>query len=735
MSYSILHNIYDPDSTFDILWADRMHFTVKDLLFRALGNHLPIVEGAWETPIILIERFTPDKSPWAWQWSTKFYEFIRKLSRTWLIDNGEIIGTAYGFDSPHHINWPNNLMIDQGMPPQIFVKIAPGATVTLNWLQKNHLKPTNRLNLFTDRRCVVYEKVCRKVTNPKEEEIIVEYDTTDWLINSLVIGGNGELTALTDAQRQWCLYEFFDVNLDLIYGQLQIPEIKVLVGMTVTLSSWADISNIYQISYTDSISQALTGDPLSFRGDSFSFSNPIYQELPDNYHYSGMIGAKNNYWAAPYIPISDLSELNLIKSDNFIWMDLISNALWEKGKKHDFFLDWRNSIAENNPYGYDIINQSAPIVTWEIRTATGITNAENIYLFATTNNNHPGQIWDHISSNPGNIDDIRLMKFSYPALFASESPAPRLSEIIASGFRKNGNIFLAKFGINQPSNETAIHGDLRVITTGGKNARLAIINYQSRDKFYTNLTYSSLNFGGDADYRLFSEGQCLIMKNSMNIFVANNLYKLIHESKINKVFVDYSDLNAFSVSNSNSVFEENTILTSVRGEGGTNWINYLETERYYFSQSDSIRRRLRTNAPSDCYGEYYPDPISGKQRIRVTEEADIKDKVIELHQWQEGFSNLQPVFLRIDEEFVNDPIELEHGYLYYVQTEGLNFVLPSSFSVGQFIGIQLQEGIQRVTLNDYPEEITGWIDGIPAYDAVHLLYYDGENLRYEIGDY
>jgi hypothetical protein len=145
----------------------------------------------------------------------------------------------------------------------------------------------------------------------------------------------------------------------------------------------------------------------------------------------------------------------------------------------------------------------------------------------------------------------------------------------------------------------------------------------------------------------------------------------------------------------------------------------------------TLRRTLRIQELNDIHFSY-EEKDNGWEEVN---EDLIKDKVNEFHQWQAELVDLQPVYLNIEQESINEPIAVEFGRLYYVQTEGLKFKLPGNWTTGKAFGIQLAPWIQKVTTDGDPEEITGFIDGIPAHDAVHFFYYDGQNVIYEIGDY
>ena len=94
-------NIFDTGNTYDLLWGSKIDFSITALINNALGNHLPSLGVIW-----LIERYCPNTAPWAANWTTLAYDFLKPLTRTHLLTNGEVNGSAYGFEPEYKADLP-----------------------------------------------------------------------------------------------------------------------------------------------------------------------------------------------------------------------------------------------------------------------------------------------------------------------------------------------------------------------------------------------------------------------------------------------------------------------------------------------------------------------------------------------------------------------------------------------------------------------------------------------------
>ena len=119
----------DPDQTYDILFAQKISGQVLGLL-GALESH-----GIFGDSICFIDRIVPNPiSPWCEDWSSKMFEFLKKLSRTHILDNGELNGSAYGFEPEYKANFPPSLDLEDYLPPPILMVTVPPnseGTITL----------------------------------------------------------------------------------------------------------------------------------------------------------------------------------------------------------------------------------------------------------------------------------------------------------------------------------------------------------------------------------------------------------------------------------------------------------------------------------------------------------------------------------------------------------------------------------------------------------------------------
>lgn len=80
------------DEIYDLIYTERIDENIKALIGNALGNHFPSLEAIW-----LIQRWHPHNIPWAENLTDVFFDFLKPLSRTHLLTNSEINGSAYGY--------------------------------------------------------------------------------------------------------------------------------------------------------------------------------------------------------------------------------------------------------------------------------------------------------------------------------------------------------------------------------------------------------------------------------------------------------------------------------------------------------------------------------------------------------------------------------------------------------------------------------------------------------------
>jgi len=273
--------LFDPDQTHDLLWAERINGNIATLLSNAFENHGPF--DAFSLPVVLVDRYIPggDSIPWASEWTTTYYEFLKPLSRTHLLTDGEINGSAYGFTPEYQANLPQSLNLGAGWPEKVKVKVAKGQTGSISWLERSHSEcharqycpqVSNPIQVWTRRH---------KVLTAFVEDLELELDCRLWLHNSVVVQ-NASLEGITEAQKRLFRYADLDDVLEDCWGQFNISEGGVLTALDVTLITE------YQHSYSSffsSFSQNTSFSPQLF------YSSPLFQVVPSQYYFAALLYA------------------------------------------------------------------------------------------------------------------------------------------------------------------------------------------------------------------------------------------------------------------------------------------------------------------------------------------------------------------------------------------------------------------------------------------------------------
>lgn len=260
--------LFDPDQTHDLLWAERIDPQICDLLSNAFLSNGPFVEGA--LPIVLVERYIPggDSIPWASEWTMTYFEFLKPLSRTHLLNDGEINGSAYGFEPEYRANLPTELDLGASFPVQIEVKVPKGQTGLISWLERTHVEVfawqycpqvTNKIQIWMRRQ---------KVITAIADDVTLEIFVTSFLHNSVVLQ-NATLEGLSQAEKRLLLYEYLDDVLEDCYSQLRISEPKALTAVDVTLLS----------DYTPGFNHRLL------------YSSPLFSTVPSLYYFATLLYA------------------------------------------------------------------------------------------------------------------------------------------------------------------------------------------------------------------------------------------------------------------------------------------------------------------------------------------------------------------------------------------------------------------------------------------------------------
>ena len=369
-----ISKIFDADGIYDLLIASNIDNRIVSLLNN---NHFikPLT-------INLIQRIGFESYLWASEWTNKVYEFLKPLSRTALLTNGEVNGSVYGFTPEYTANIPNTLSLPL-FPNEVTLKVYPQSTVTITWLQSSHYGVSSTYCNKVSNLISCYEKRVKVVT-ARDKEVEVKLNSQYWLWNSVVIQGNGLLVGITNGQKELILYDYLQQTLDSVYGQFDISECKVLTGVTATVSN---------ISIT--AEGGLQYPPVpSFSNESIEWSNPVFQSVPENYYFTYLETSSNSYGRKPLV---------------IYYENQKSLTIELKPQKLSYFEKWRDRLIEKEPCGFDVNfddNQNVPEINYPV------TGLENL-VFKTNKGNQPNnELW--VTAN--NLYHANLNPITYPLL-------------------------------------------------------------------------------------------------------------------------------------------------------------------------------------------------------------------------------------------------------------------------------------------------------------------------------
>ncbi|MEB3191163.1 MAG: hypothetical protein VKL42_12550 [Snowella sp.] len=338
--------IFQPDCIYDLLWMQRCDSRINNLIANVFANHSPFVYGQ-SLPLVFVQRFDCLELPWSDDWTTQTFQLFKKLSRTWLLTNGEINGSDYGIEPRYKATLPSHLSFPD-FPDQVTLKVHAGETVSISWLRRAHA--------ITSDTC--FDEVTNEVTAwiragevfvARDDDLSFVLDSSDWLFNSCVIAGDGLLVGITEDQKKLIMYDYLGQTLDSIHEQLQLPSCEVLTGITakvVTGFSTDRAINFIQDTSGVNPTAGTWAQPVA-RPDKISFMLPVFQQVPDSYHYAYLVYADNNYWQNGSIPSGNQRMPSVL-----YYAD--TNSLQVRDYLRSPFDDWRSGIVETDPVGYDI---------------------------------------------------------------------------------------------------------------------------------------------------------------------------------------------------------------------------------------------------------------------------------------------------------------------------------------------------------------------------------------------
>lgn len=332
--------LFDNDQIYDLLMFDRVHNSILSLLKSALSDHC----FSSNKQVVLIQRYSIYNSDWADEWITKFYEWIKPLTKTWILDNGEINGKDYGFEPSYKANFPSSLNLGT-FPSQIMFKVPKGETAMISWLGWTYKENPVDLDNAVSVDVSDWSRYSQQFTASKDNDLEVTLDSSKWLFNSCVITGKATIFDNSGL----VLYKSLDNTLSRILGKLQLTACQVLTGITATVKTDLQVFEGCR-KYPMYIGNFGVKDP--YHGlEKITFSAPVFQYVPDSYFYATLIYANNDYWRKNKdIPSQDIKadlgkKLTIYHDkDNEIFNIVQSDT-------YGFFNKWRDELAEKNPQG------------------------------------------------------------------------------------------------------------------------------------------------------------------------------------------------------------------------------------------------------------------------------------------------------------------------------------------------------------------------------------------------
>jgi hypothetical protein len=351
--------LFDNDQTYDLLKFENVDDSIAELISE-LGFEI--------NGINLIDCFTPDGYAWADQWSTKFINAFWKLSRTHLLNNAEINGQAYGFEPKFKATIADTLGFSE-LPDSINLIVPKGKTVTITWLYKD-LTPDEEGTGYPESLppCNTWSKAAR-IYQAISENLTIKLEPKEWLFNSCVITGEGELQTTNEVKRV-LLYQYLDDTLALIDSKIQLTDCEVLTGITVKVDT--AIQNWQQMRiHLDSSAYA----ELPIQTHSITYFAPTFQRVPDNTFFCSLLKANNNAWKNGVVGHDIGKKIGISYSG---------------GKNINFFFEESNLISPkyNVPFvdletTYQVVGEQFKEIT---RIDTAFNNSDKASLYHSASN-------------------------------------------------------------------------------------------------------------------------------------------------------------------------------------------------------------------------------------------------------------------------------------------------------------------------------------------------------------
>ena len=260
--------LFDNDQIYDLLMFDRIDSRILSALSQAFGDHACFVNNM----VGLYQRYAVVPADWCSEWTTKVYKFLVPLTRTWILTDGLLNGSYYGFNPLYKMGSIDSFGFGD-FPKTLKLKVPQGKTVQVSWMAWTYSEKVVDLDTLVGGYITDWSRYSQ-VFNATNGDLEVELDCSHWLFCSCVINGNGQFIGLSDTEKQLVSYNSLDSVLNKINSVLNLPTCQVLMGFD----------------YEQTLSKRKYSTWFSVPFDEpYKYTNPSFASVPDWYFYASLI--------------------------------------------------------------------------------------------------------------------------------------------------------------------------------------------------------------------------------------------------------------------------------------------------------------------------------------------------------------------------------------------------------------------------------------------------------------
>lgn len=260
--------LFDNDQIYDLLMFDRIDSRILSALSQAFGDHACFVNNM----VGLYQRYAVVPADWCSDWTTKVYKFLVPLTRTWILTDGLLNGSYYGFNPLYKMGSIDSFGFGD-FPKTLKLKVPQGKTVQVSWMAWTYSEKVVDLDTLVGGYITDWSRYSQ-VFNATNGDLEVELDCSHWLFCSCVINGNGQFIGLSDTEKQLVSYNSLDSVLNKINSVLNLPTCQVLMGFD----------------YEQTLSKRKYSTWFSVPFDEpYKYTNPSFASVPDWYFYTSLI--------------------------------------------------------------------------------------------------------------------------------------------------------------------------------------------------------------------------------------------------------------------------------------------------------------------------------------------------------------------------------------------------------------------------------------------------------------